>query len=229
MKKSLTVFLFLFILGLSSPISGQQYPVSVDSLLQTYENKQTAAEKLAYFFQTKDRYASHSAYDWLDRINADLNAAIREGDSLSIQLYRLLRAQVYFDLGNYKKASALANELYPELESMERVPLGRLLDLMDQTYGRLRQYDKQIEIRERKKQFGITEGITFYDIYDNLGLHRKAMNEYIMEVKKTIDSSDFYKLAAYNNAIGQFLLKERSGATAMTYFKKAQGYVVVYL
>ena len=229
MKKSLTVFLFLFILGLSSPISGQQYPVSVDSLLQTYENKQTAAEKLVYFFQTKDRYASHSAYDWLDRINADLNAAIREGDSLSIQLYRLLRAQVYFDLGNYKKASALANELYPELESMERVPLGRLLDLMDQTYGRLRQYDKQIEIRERKKQFGITEGITFYDIYDNLGLHRKAMNEYIMEVKKTIDSSDFYKLAAYNNTIGQFLLKERSGATAMTYFKKAQGYVVVYL
>ena len=229
MKKSLTVFLFLFILGLSSPISGQQYPVSVDSLLQTYENKQTAAEKLAYFFQTKDRYASHSAYDWLDRINADLNAAIREGDSLSIQLYRLLRAQVYFDLWNYKKASALANELYPELESMERVPLGRLLDLMDQTYGRLRQYDKQIEIRERKKQFGITEGITFYDIYDNLGLHRKAMNEYIMEVKKTIDSSDFYKLAAYNNTIGQFLLKERSGATAMTYFKKAQGYVVVYL
>ena len=229
MKKSLTVFFFLLMLGYSSPVSGQQYPVSVDSLLQTYESKQTAAEKLAYFFQTKDRYTSHSAYDWLDRINADLNEATREGDSLSIQVYRLLRAQVYFDLGNYKKAAATANDLYPELESMERVPLARLLDLLDQTYGRLRQYDKQIEIRERKKQFGITEGITFYDIYDNLGLHRKAMNEYIMEVKKTIDSSDFYKLGVYNNQIGQFLLKERSGATAMTYFKKAQGYVVVYL
>ena len=229
MKKSLTVFFFLLMLGYSSPVSGQQYPVSVDSLLQTYESKQTAAEKLAYFFQTKDRYTSHSAYDWLDRINADLSEATREGDSLSIQVYRLLRAQVYFDLGNYKKAAATANDLYPELESMERVPLARLLDLLDQTYGRLRQYDKQIEIQESKKQFGITEGITFYDIYDNLGLHRKAMNEYIMEVKKTIDSSDFYKLGSYNNQIGQFLLKERSGATAMTYFKKAQGYVVVYL
>ena len=229
MKKSLTVYIFLLMLGLSSAISGQQYPVSVDSLLQTYENKQTSAEKLRYFYETKDRYISHSAYDWLDLINADLNAANRQGDSLSMQLYHLLRAQVYFDLGNYKKAAALANDLYPELESMEPVPLARLLQLLDQTYGRLRQYDKQIEIRERKKQFGITEGITFYDIYDKLGLHRKAMNEYIMEVKKTIDSSDFYMIAAYNNQIGQFLLKERSAATAMTYFKKAQGYVVVYL
>jgi two-component sensor histidine kinase len=229
MKKSLTVYFFLLMLGLSSAISGQQYPVSVDSLLQTYEDKQTSAEKLRYFYETKDRYFSHSAYDWLDRINTDLNAANRQGDSLSMQLYQLLRAQVYFDLGNYKKAAALANDLYPELESMEPVPLTRLLQLLDQTYGKLRQYDKQIEIRERKKQFGITEGITFYDIYDNLGLHRKAMNEYIMEVKKTIDSSDFYMIATYNNEIGQFLLKERSGATAMTYFKKAQGYVVVYL
>ena len=229
MKKSLTVYFFLLMLGLSSSISGQQYPVSVDSLLQTYEDKQTSAEKLRYFYDTKDRYISHSAYDWLDRINTDLNTANRQGDSLSMQLYQLLRAQVYFDLGNYKKAAALANDLYPELESMEPVPLTRLLQLLDQTYGKLRQYDKQIEIRERKKQFGITEGITFYDIYDNLGLHRKAMNEYIMEVKKTIDSSDFYMIAAYNNEIGQFLLKERSGATAMTYFKKAQGYVVVYL
>jgi len=229
MRGTLTIFFFLLILGLSGPISGQQYQVSTDSLLQAYGDKESAQEKLAYFFQTKDRYSSHSAYDWLDRINTDLGAAAREGDSTAIRLFSLMRAQVYFDLGNYKKAAALSEELYPELESMEKTHLARLLDLMDQTYGRLRQYDQQIEIRKRKKQFGITNGITFYDIYDNLGLHRKAMNEYINEVKRTIDSSDFFKLAAYNNNIGQFLLKEGSGATAMTYFKKAQGYVVVYL
>ncbi|MEJ2584839.1 MAG: histidine kinase dimerization/phosphoacceptor domain -containing protein [Robiginitalea sp.] len=229
MRGTLTIFFCLLISGLPGVISGQQYPLSEDLPLQAYENRQSAPEKLSYFYQTQDRYASRSAYDWLDRINADLGAATREGDSAAIRLYRLLRAQVYFDLGNYKKAATLANELYPELEAMEPSSLARLLDLLDQAYGRLRQYDKQIEIRERKKQFGITDGITFYDIYDKLGLHRKAMNEYILEVKKTIDSSDFYKLGAYNNHIGQFLLKERSGATAMTYFKKAQGYVVVYL
>jgi len=229
MRETFAIFFLIVMLGLAGPVSGQQYPALVDSLLQAYENKESAPEKLAYFFQTKDRYSSHSAYDWLDRINADLGAATREGDSAAMQLYRLMRAQVYFDLGNYKKAATLADELYPELEAMEQTPLAQLLDLMDQTFGKLRQYDQQIEIRKRKKQFGITEGITFYDIYDKLGLHRKAMREYINEVKRTIDSSDFYKLAQYNNNIGQFLLKERSGATAMTYFKQAQGYVVVYL
>jgi len=229
MRETFAIFFLIVMLGLAGPVSGQQYPALVDSLLQAYENKESAPEKLAYFFQTKDRYSSHSAYDWLDRINADFGAATREGDSAAMQLYRLMRAQVYFDLGNYKKAATLADELYPELEAMEQTPLAQLLDLMDQTFGKLRQYDQQIEIRKRKKQFGITEGITFYDIYDKLGLHRKAMREYINEVKRTIDSSDFYKLAQYNNNIGQFLLKERSGATAMTYFKQAQGYVVVYL
>ena len=229
MRGTFAIFFLIVMLGPAGPVSGQQYPAVVDSLLQAYENKESAPEKLAYFFQTKDRYSSHSAYDWLDRINADLGAATREGDSAAMRLYRLMRAQVYFDLGNYKKAATLADELYPELEAMEQTPLAKLLDLMDQAFGKLRQYDQQIEIRKRKKQFGITEGITFYDIYDNLGLHRKAMREYINEVKRTIDSSDFYKLAQYNNNIGQFLLKERSGATAMTYFKQAQGYVVVYL
>jgi two-component sensor histidine kinase len=229
MKGTLTIVFFLVLLGLSGPVSGQQFPVPVDSLLQGYENKGSAPEKLTYFFQAKDRYSAHSAYDWLDRINADLGAATREGDSTAIRLYRLMRAQVYFDLGNYKKAATLTEELYPELEAMGQTSLERLLDLMDQTFGKLRQYDQQIEIRKRKKQFGITDGITFYDIYDNLGLHRKAMREYINEVKRTIDSSDFFKLAAYNNHIGEFLLKEGSGATAMTYFKQAQGYVVVYL
>ncbi len=229
MRGTLTIFFILLVLGLPRPVSGQQYPVQADSVFQAYEDAVSASEKLANFFRAKDRYATRSAYDWLDRINADLGAATREGDSASIRLYQLMRAQVYFDLGNYKKAVSLAEELYPELEAMEQDPLGRLLELLDQAYGKLRQYDKQLEVRKRKMQFGITQGISFYDLYDRLGLHRKAMNEYINEVKRTIDSSDFFRLAAYNNQIGQFLLKERSGATAMTYFKKAQGYVVVYL
>ncbi len=197
--------------------------------MQGYIDQQTAREKVTYFYASDNRYASLSAYDWLDRVNSDLKDATREADSSGIRLFRLLRAQIYYDLGNFQRAASLGADLYPELESMDPESLARLLDLLDHTYGELRQFDKQIEIRKRKKQFGIAEEVTFYDIYDDLGLPRRAMNEYIYQVKKTIDSSDFYGQAVYNNTIGQFLLKERSLATAMTYFKKAQGFIGIYL
>lgn len=229
MKKSLIIICFLA--GIALPFSGlgQEFAVPEESLLQSYTEKESAEEKLSYFFQTPDRYTFHSAYDWLDRINSDLNSAIQQQDSTAIRTYHLLRAQIYYDLGNYKRTASLTQELYPDLEAMNTSSLQRLLNLMDENYGKLRQFDKQIEIRERKRQFGITDNISFYDIYSNLGLHRKAMEQYIEEVKKTIDSSDFYQLAVYNNQIGQFLLSEKSSATAMTYFKKAQGYIVVFV
>jgi two-component sensor histidine kinase len=229
MKKSLIILCFLAALVFPAPGIGQDFAMPGESFLQTYSEKETAEEKLSYFYQTSDRYTFHSAYDWLDRINADLSSAIQQQDSAAIRTYHLIRAQLYYDLGNYKRAASLSQELYPELESMDTLSLRRLLNLMDENYGKLRQFDKQIEIRERKRQFGISEDVSFYDIYSNLGLHRKAMEQYIEEVKKTVDSSDFYQQAVYNNQIGQFLLSEKSSATAMTYFKKAQGYIVVFV
>ena len=152
-----------------------------ESLLQSYNEKVTPDEKLSYFFQTGDRYTFHSAYDWLDRVNADLNTAIQKQDSSAIRTYHLIRAQIYYDLGNYKRSVSVTQELYPELESMDTTSLNKLLNLMDENYGKLRQFDKQIEIRERKRQVGISDNISFYDIYSNLGLHRKAMEQYIEE------------------------------------------------
>jgi two-component sensor histidine kinase len=228
MKKSLLILCLLSVFAYPGHGVGQEFAVPEESLLQAYNEKESPGEKLSYFFQATDRYKSLSAYDWLDRINADLNSAIQQQDSNAIRTYHLIRAQIYYDLGNYKRTAVLAQELYPELEAMDSTSLRKLLDLMDENYGKLRQFDKQIEIRERKRQFGISENISFYDIYSNLGLHRKAMEQYIEEVKKTIDSSDFYQLAEYNNQIGQFLLREESSATAMTYLKQAQGYIVVY-
>ena len=213
------------------PFTGicQGFPAVEDSLLQGYAQERSALEKQRYFYQIPDRYLSSSAYDWLDRINEDLNHAIQQNDTTGIHTFRLLRAQVFHDLGNYKKAATLANELYPDLESLDQATLGHLLDLMDRNYGKLRQYDNQIEVRERKEQFGLVDNVTFFDIYANLGMHRKAMEQYIEEVKKTVDSSDFYLQGVYNNQIGQFLLRERSAATAMSYFKRAQGYIAVYV
>ena len=81
----------------------------------------------------------------------------------------------------------------------------------------------------KKRDLGLTENITFYDIYSNLGLHREAMNDYIMEMKKTIDEGDNYGQALYNNNIGRYLLLDKSASVALTNFKKAKGYADVYL
>ena len=229
MKKGLIILICFGMLKGMPVLLAQEMTAVEDALLQDYASKSTPVEKRTFFYQTEERYAQSSAYDWLDRINEDLNKAIQEQDTSGIYTFRLLKAQVYYDLGNHKRAGTFAGELYPELESMDPTNLRYLLDVMDLNYGRLRQYDKQIEIRERKKQFGITENVTFYDVYSNLGLHRTAMEKYIEEVKKTVDSSDFFQQGIYNNQIGQFLLKDRSAATALSYFKQAQGFVVVFV
>jgi two-component sensor histidine kinase len=229
MKKVLILISCLSVLGGMPVLSGQELPTAEDTLLKDYRAKTTPEDKRAFFYKTEQRYARSTAYDWLDRINEDLNRAIQEQDSAAIHTFQLMKAQIYFDLGNHKRTAALASALYPDLESMDQTNLRHLLDLMDRNYGRLRQYDKQIEIRERKRQFEISDNTTFYDVYSNLGLHRKAMEQYIEEVKKTIDSSDFFQQGVYNNQIGQFLLQDQSAATALSYFKKAQGFVVVFV
>ena len=229
MKRVPNIICCLWILGASLAGSAQEFSIADDVLLQGYIQKETAEEKHRYFFQTPNRYTNSSAYDWLDQINADMEGAIQQQDSLAVRTYRLLRAQIYYDLGNHKRAAALADELYQDLESLDSGRLRILLELMDRNYGKLRQFDRQLAIRERKEELGISENTTFYDVYANLGLHRKAMEQYIDEVKKTIDSTNFYELGVYNNQIGQFLLREQSVPTAMSYFKKAHGYVVVYI
>jgi two-component sensor histidine kinase len=184
---------------------------------------------LQFFFETPSRYRDHSIYQWMDRVNADLENAATNRDSAAVQVYSMIRAHLYYDLGEYRKSASQAQELYLDLDRSDPQYPKLLLELIDKSYGQMRQYEKQIEIRKRKRELGFSENITFYDIYANLGLHRKAMETYILEVKKTLDPSDFYQLADYNNHIGHFLLMDRSGATAMSYFKKAQGYIVVYL
>ncbi len=103
------------------------------------------------------------------------------------------------------------------------------MDLIDDDYAQLQFFDKQIEVRKEKRELGLTENISFYDIYANLGRHRKAMNDYIMEVKKTIPEDDFYALAKYHNNVGNYLRLDQSASTAITNLSKAKGFVEVYL
>ena len=119
--------------------------------------------------------------------------------------------------------------MYEDLDSYDIELQTILLDIIDRNYAQLQFYDKQIEIRKQKKELGITENIAFYDIYSNLGLHRKAMNDYIMEVKKGIPEDDFYGLAEYHNNVGNYLRLDKSASTAITNLSKAKGFIDVYL
>ncbi|MDC6354212.1 MULTISPECIES: sensor histidine kinase [unclassified Robiginitalea] len=210
-------------------IRGQDLSMPESGALQTFKELIRPEDKFEFFFDTPNRYEEQSAYDWLDAVTADLHTATRQGDSTAIRAYQLLQAHLYFDLGDYNKSVALANDIYLDIPDSDRESMRTLLELIDKNYGQLQLYDKQIEIRKEKRERGFTQNIAFYDIYSSLGMHRKALKDYIFEMKKNIDNTNLYQLAEYDNTVGGFLLKDNTAAAALSYFKKAQGYIVVYM
>ncbi|SFR45665.1 Two-component sensor histidine kinase, contains HisKA and HATPase domains [Robiginitalea myxolifaciens] len=207
---------------------GQDLPAEGLNSLQTYRELPDSRERLNYFLKEADRYASQSPYDWLDQVNVDLNTAAQKQDTTALRIYRYIQASLYYDLGDYNKSVSIANDLFLEVDKKDTTSLQIVLDLIDQNYGQLKFSDKQIEIRKKKRDLGLVENISFYDIYADLGLYRKALRSYITEQKKNVDNSDLFQLANYNNTIGEFMLKDNTAAAALTYFKKAQGYLSVY-
>lgn len=229
MAKSLGKILVIFFLSLIQSVGAQVLDTVDENALDVFKDKRTVADRFDYFFNTLYRYNENSAYDWLDEVNVYLNTAEKSGDSTAINDYKLMQSQIYYDLGDYDKSVAIANDLYNVKDKLNLQTKRVMLDLIDNNYSQLKLYGKQVEIRQEKRDLGFSENITFYDIYSNLGLHRKAMEDYIMDMKKTIDNSDLYGLAEYNNNVGRYLLLDKSSSVALSNFKKAKGYVDVYL
>ena len=229
MAKSLGKILIIFFLSLVQSVGAQVLDSLDENALDVFKDKQSVTDRFDYFFNTLHRYNENSAYDWLDEVNVYLNAAEKTGDSTSINNYKLMQSQIYYDLGDYDKSVAIANDLYSVKDKLDQQTKRFMLDLIDNNYSQLQLYGKQVEIRQEKRDLGFSENITFYDIYSNLGLHRKAMQDYIMDMKKTIDNSDLYGLAEYNNNVGRYLLLDKSSSVALSNFKKAKGYIDVYL
>ncbi|MGB5169894.1 sensor histidine kinase [Eudoraea sp.] len=229
MAKTLGKLITLFFLLIINSTGAQELDSLEGNLLDKFKEKNTLNDRMNFFFNTVNRYSVNSAYDWLDQVNLYLNAAEKAQDTSSIQTYQLMQSQIYYDLRDYDKSVAIANDLYKDKESLDRSTKQLMLDIIDNNYGQLQLYGKQVEIRQQKRDLGFTENITFYDIYSNLGLHRKAMEDYIMDMKKTIDDSDLYGLANYNNNVGYYLLLDKSSSVALSNFKKAKGYIDVYL
>ncbi|WP_067028676.1 sensor histidine kinase [Allomuricauda sp. CP2A] len=220
---TLLCFVFLYNGSAQSPEDEEQ------SVLKEFQDTNLPKERFTVFFNSIDRYNQNSAYDWLDTIKIYLSNAEKTNDTTAIRLYQVMQAQIYNDLGEYDKSTTLAKDLYAAKDSLDVDSQKAILDVLDDNYANLQLFDKQIEIRKQKKEMGITENIAFYDIYSNLGLYRKARNQYIMEVKPTIADNDSYGLAKYHSKVGNYLRLDNSAPTALSELKKAKAYLDVYL
>lgn len=219
----LLCFVFLYNGSAQSPGDQEQ------SVLKEFQDTNLPKERFNVFFNSIDRYNQNSAYDWLDTIKIYLSNAQKTNDTTALRLYQVMQAQIYNDLGEYDKSTTLAKDLYAAKDSLDADSQKAILDVLDNNYANLQLFDKQIEIRKQKKEMGITENIAFYDIYSNLGLYRKARNQYIMEVKPTIADNDSYGLAKYHSKVGNYLRLDNSAPTALSELKKAKAYLDVYL
>ncbi len=224
-KRLGTLVFYFFTLSVCMGVAQDIDPLEDDALVQ-FQNESTVSDRFTYFFATVNRYNSHSAYDWLDTVDRYIK---NSKDSLAIKKYKLIQSQIFFDIGEYDKSVSLSTKLYKDKNKLDLSTKELLLDLLDANYSRLQLYDKQVEIRKQKRELGLKNNISFYDIYSNLGLHRQAMIDYIMENQKTVEENDFFGLANYHNSIGNYLLLDKSTSTALTNFSKAKGYIEVFL
>lgn len=229
MAKRLGIQLFfLFAFATISAFAQDLNPLDNDAL-NKFQEADSVSERFTYFFETVNRYNTHSTYDWLDTVDRYLKNAESDGDSLSMQKYGLIKSQIYFDMGDYDKSVAAATHIYTNKHRLDLQDQEILLNLLDANYFRLELYNKQVEIRKQKRELGLKDKISFYDIYSNLGLHRQAMREYIYENQSKLEEKDYFARAEYHNTIGNFLLLDKSTSTALTNFSKARGFIDVYL
>lgn len=220
----ITAFLFLLV----STMKAQEPASQGKDYFKEFQEGAGATERTVFFFNVQNRYNKNSAYDWLDSVNVYLNTAEKTNDSTGVINYQLIQSQIYHDLGDYEKSLAISKGLYNDFKKYNLETKTRILELMDTNYAKLELYDRQFEIRRKKRELGLTENVTFYDIYSNLGQYVKARNDYIAQEKNTIDEGDFFAKAIYNNNVGNYLRLDKSIPTALTYFKKANAFLDVY-
>ncbi len=215
--------LLLLSIGAWGQSSSQSNP------FQEFQNVEGHNEKFDFFFNSSNRYSENSAYDWLEVVNVYRNSAKKIEDTSAIKSYEIIRAKIYNDLEDYDKSVNLANEFYDKRETLLENQKKALLNILDNSYGNLKLHDKQIEIRKAKIADGFKENISFYDIYADIGLYKEARDRYIMDVKPTIADNDSFSLAKYHNQLGDYLRLDNSQRVAISEYKKALGYLEVFI
>lgn len=223
------VYIIVAVLLVQSNLFGQSSNIDEQTPLLQFQDILDDGERFDYFFGTTERYSENSPYDWQEVVNVYLTNAQKTRDSNAIESYQIIQARIYSDIGDHDKSVALAKEIYASLDSLESRKTEVVLDILDTNYGKLQLFGEQIEIRQEKREKGFTEGVTFYDIYAELGLNRAAMEKFIKQVKPTIADDDEFSLAKYHNQVGNYLRLDNSAATAIREYKKANGYLEVFV
>jgi len=225
--KALSLLLICF-LSITSIVAQDDLGTN-QSYFSEFQATQSAKDRFLLFFNTNNRYNQNSSFDWLDEVNVYLNGALQQKDTVAADYYKIIQAQIFYDIGDYDKSLATSNELYKVKDNLDLESKTILLDLMDQTYSKLERYSEQIEIRKEKKELGITEEVAFYDIYSNLGLHRLAMEDYILEEKNKIKETDYFEKAVFDNNVANYLRLDKSYPIALNRYKKAASWIDLYL
>ncbi|MRH99752.1 histidine kinase [Kriegella sp. EG-1] len=231
MKKILfKILCFTLICSLTvNTLYGQDLELPEVNSYDSFLKLDGSTARFTFFFNTSNRYHDNSAYDWIDRVNEYVHTAEKERDSLSLRNYKLIQSQIYHDLGDFEKGLSIAKEVYKNIDGLDISQKTILLDIMDQTYGQLELYDDQMNIREKKKESGIIENVYFYDIYANLGMFKAALDDYYDKIKPGLDDTNSFEQAFFYNNVGNFLRLDNSTPTALSNYKKAYGYIEVYI
>ncbi len=219
---------FCFALFLIGAVVGQQTGPAGDNSFETFKKEEGSENRLDFFFNTPNRYREDSAYDWLDEVNIFLNDSKKQKDSTAILDYMLMQSQVYHDLGDYHRSITIAKDINKKKDKLDLKRQSLLLNLMDNCYEKLQFYAEQIDIRKEKRALGITENISFYDIYANLGFYIQARDDYFEEEKKKVEESDYYGQAVFYNNVGNFLRLDKSPA-AVSQYNKAKSFIDLFL
>ena len=219
--------LFLLILITINSVTGQVTLPTDSNIFQTFKNDSDSKKRFQLFFGTPDKYQEISQFDWLDQVTIYLNEAKKAKDTVAIANYSIIQVKVYHDIGDYDRSLAISKDLYKRKNSLDLETKSILFDLMDDSYAQLDFYAEQIEIRKEKRELGLTDKVSFYDIYSKLGFYDKAMEYYITEEK--VDELDYVGQAVFNNTIGNYLRLENSVPTALTRYNRALSYIKVYL
>ncbi|WP_340198770.1 histidine kinase dimerization/phosphoacceptor domain -containing protein [Ascidiimonas sp. W6] len=194
--------------------------------LQTFIDKGNAKDRLDFFFSLENRY-QQSEYRWTTQINDFLKESKNSKDSLGILQYNIILAQVYFDVGDYKKSIKVAEEIHGSKIKLDPKTRLHLLEVMDKAYATLKIYDKQLDIRNEIVDSGID--ISMYDIYANLGLYNQAVRDYIMEFESTLEDSDFLGNALYHNQMAEYHRLDDAYFMAISKADRALNFINLYL
>ncbi len=219
--------LLVFLVGFST--MAQEINTSPENIFQTFKNESDSEKRVALFFGAQKRYQRIPEYDWLDEVNIYLNEAEKQNDSVAIDNYSLIQARTFYDVGDYRRTVIIGKELLQRFEKFDLNKKSILLDVLDDSYSKLKLYADQIDIRKTKRKLGITKKVAFYDIYANLGLYDKAMQDYVAEEKQSIPETDYYGQALSNNKVGDYLRLGKSTSIALTQYKRSLANINYYL